>query len=247
MKEDKKIMLGKKIKELLQIQGMREEDVQDIIDKSDLKDRLGLKESTLQTYLSDSRRPTLETIVAIADLFNTSVDYLVERTNYLLDTWDLNFLDELFRYNSEKIKENLVNKFELDIESDRGIEYVNLYGLLMYMFDSPTGKTYTDLTEEEQEYRNQIIELLICIFLGVFQMQYKEKFHINEYKALLEGVLGYSEGVYSFRDDMTLETLENDDDITREEKIKLLRSYINTSIINGQKAMKMLEEVLEEH
>ena len=58
---------------------------------------------------------------------------------------------------------------------------------------------------------------------------------------------GYSEGVYSFRDDMTLENLENDVDITREDKIKLLKSYINTSIINGQKAMKMLEEVLEEH
>lgn len=245
MVEENKIMIGKKIKELLHIQGMRAEDVEDIIDKEELKERLGLKESTLQTYLSDSRRPTLENIVAIADLFNTSVDYLVGRTNFLMDTWDLDFLKELFQYNAEKIKKYLNNKFELNV-SDQDIEYVTIYGLLTYMLDTLADKTYADLTKEEQEYRKHLIDLLISIFFGSFQMQYKENFNIEEYQALLERIIRYSEGMYSFRDEIILEELENNDSISREERIKLLKSYINTSIINSQKAMKMLDRVLQE-
>jgi transcriptional regulator with XRE-family HTH domain len=245
MDKEKKIMIGKRLKELININGMRAEDVQNVIDKEEIKEKLGLKESTLQTYLSDSRRPTLENIVALANLFNTSVDYLIGKTDYLLDTWDLEFLKELFQYNAEKIKEHLNNKFELNIDNE-DIEYVILYGLLTYMIDTSLDKTYVDLTKEDQEYRNHLINLLIGIFLGSYQMQYKENFHIEEYQALLERIIRYCEGQYSFRDEIILDELENNDSISREEKIKLLKSYINMSIINSQKAMKMLDIVLQQ-
>ena len=47
-------------------------------------DRLGVKLRTYQYYESDteqSHRPDLETLAALADLYEVSVDYLIGRTD----------------------------------------------------------------------------------------------------------------------------------------------------------------------
>lgn len=40
-----------------------------------------LKERTIQNYELGTRRPTYETLIAIADFFDVSIDYLVGRSD----------------------------------------------------------------------------------------------------------------------------------------------------------------------
>ncbi|WP_044642563.1 helix-turn-helix domain-containing protein [Risungbinella massiliensis] len=44
-------------------------------------DRLGIAKSTYAGYESGYRRPSLEALIEIADLFNTSTDYLLGRVD----------------------------------------------------------------------------------------------------------------------------------------------------------------------
>ncbi|MEC1259085.1 helix-turn-helix transcriptional regulator [Bacillus swezeyi] len=46
-------------------------------------DRLGIAKSTYAGYESGYRRPSLEALIEIADLFNTSTDYLLGRVDDL--------------------------------------------------------------------------------------------------------------------------------------------------------------------
>lgn len=49
----------------------------------DVADRLGIAKSTYAGYESGYRRPSLEALKAIADLFDTSVDFLIGRNPHI--------------------------------------------------------------------------------------------------------------------------------------------------------------------
>ena len=42
----------------------------------------GLPDSSIRRYERGEAKPTMDSLVAIADYFNVSIDYLVGRTNY---------------------------------------------------------------------------------------------------------------------------------------------------------------------
>jgi len=65
-------MLGTRIKELR---------IKADLTQDELAEKLELKQSTIGMIETNKRNPSSDTIIKIADLFNTTVDYLLGRTN----------------------------------------------------------------------------------------------------------------------------------------------------------------------
>ncbi|TFB21441.1 XRE family transcriptional regulator [Filobacillus milosensis] len=230
-------MIGKRLKHLLKENGFDYE-------RDKLVDELGLNRSTLQKYINDVRRPTLESIRDIAKHFNTSVDYLVGHSEYVLDTWDHKFLEEFFQYSSDKIKNHFEKRYTIDI-SDETIPSKLLFGILEAIFQDEFDKSLEDLSIKEREDRKKIYEVIITIFHRVVTLAKSEE-KKDELEALLKRLTESTNGEYSFRNTITLEEIEGKTHKTRKEKIKLLKSYIGINVANGQKALRMLEELSED-
>jgi hypothetical protein len=66
---------------------------------------------------------------------------------------------------------------------------------------------------------------------------------MDELRGLLGGISDYLDGEYSFKDAAIINSLEKREDKTDEENIEILKSYINVNVTNGQKALKLLQEL----
>lgn len=239
LSNESKIMIGKQLKKLLEDNGFN-------VAKDTLVEEFGFNRSTLQKYLNDIRRPTLEDIVKIANHFFTSVDYLVGNSKYALDIFDHKFLEEFFEYSSDKIEDHFEERYTIDI-SEETIHSKLLFGILEAIFQEEFNKSLEDLSINEREERRKIYELLITIFFSAISLaKNEENNNRDELQALSKRLTESVHGEYSFRDTITLEDLEEHGNKTRKEKIKLLKSYIGINVANGQKALRMLEELSED-
>lgn len=65
--------LGKRIKELRVEAGLTQQA---------LAQKLGVLQHTISSYEHNIKRPSLETLILMADIFNTSTDYLLGRVDF---------------------------------------------------------------------------------------------------------------------------------------------------------------------
>lgn len=229
--EKDKISVGKQLRHLLDINGM------DI--KGELLEDLGVKPNTLQKYLTDSRRPSLEDIVKLAVFFNTSVDYIAGKTDLLLDTWDHKFLEELFKYSQLMIEKHFIDRQNFPITAE-GTVYTTLFGLLTYIYLSPSKNTFEDLSKSEQLELVEKFDQIISILKNCIQLSQKENISVlrDINKDTRSKVLGnVSDNVNPLKD------IESRTDLSRDEKILLVKNYLNENMENTQKALKLLEEL----
>lgn len=56
--------------------------------KRDVSLKLGFTPNVYGSYERETRRPTLETIIKLADIYSVSLDYLIRGTEYQKDTID---------------------------------------------------------------------------------------------------------------------------------------------------------------
>jgi len=91
----------------------------------DVADHLGIAKSTYAGYESGYRRPPLEALKAMADLFQTSVDYLIGRTDDVNQKVELTDLKEttLFMDGIELSNEEIV-QFIAFIRAKRELENI---------------------------------------------------------------------------------------------------------------------------
>jgi transcriptional regulator with XRE-family HTH domain len=234
MKNDEvkdRISISKQLRHLLDINGMDT--------KEKLLEDLGYKHTALQKYLTDNRRPTLEDIVKLANFFNTSVDYIVGKTDLVLDTWDHDFLKEFFNYSYEMIEQHLNEKQRIPITAE-GTVHTVLFGLLTYIYLSTDKKTFEDLTKWEQVELIEKFNQIISIFKNSIQLSRKKDvstlMEINQ--DILSKLLGHAKV-----SDNPLENIANRMDMNRDEKIQLVKTYLNENMANTQKALKLLDEL----
>ncbi|MDP4086081.1 MAG: helix-turn-helix transcriptional regulator [Bacillota bacterium] len=231
---DERIMIGDRLNHLFKINNMD-------ISKESLIDE-GFNRSSLQKYLTNVRRPNLEDIINLSKLFNTTVDYLVGKSNFVLDTWDYKYLEEFFTYASEEVTRHFAERHGVNIP-DNDNTYTLLFALAHFLISGE--KTFEDFSTEETKYQKDLIEHIITIFYGTIRMANQTNFHIDEFKGLLGGISDYIDGEYSFKDASIINNLEKREDTTNEEKIEILKSYIQVNVMNGQKALKLLQELTE--
>lgn len=82
--------LPSRLKELRQSMNLRQEQLARLI---------GVERSTISSYESNMRQPSLETLSRIADVFGVSTDYLLGRTDHLsLNSFDLEGEDAAMLY-----------------------------------------------------------------------------------------------------------------------------------------------------
>lgn len=143
-------MIGNQLQHLLKINGFN-------ISGEMLLEDLGLNQLTLEKYLKNEQGPTLEDIVQHANFINTSVDYIVGNSEYVLDTWDFNFLEEFFRYSSKKIKAHFENQYNTQIPNEDNLDPI-LFGLLTYMTLSRTGKSLRTILKKKLQTRKMYLE-----------------------------------------------------------------------------------------
>ena len=96
------MLLGDIIKRLLDAHG---------ISQKRLASDLNLSPTTLGNYIRNIRQPDFKTLIAFADYFNVSVDFLLSHTcaNGNGTTPDEELLLHLFRNMSDHDKENFIN------------------------------------------------------------------------------------------------------------------------------------------
>lgn len=231
---DERIMIGERLNHLIEINNMD-------ISKDSLLDK-GFNRSSLQKYLTNVRRPNLEDIINLANIFNTTVDYLVGESEYVLDTWDPEYLDEFFTFASEEVKRHFLQRHRLNLPNNDST-YNLLFALSHFLISKD--KSFEDFSSGESKYQKELIDHVIAIVYGIIRMINQENFHINELKGLLGGISDYIDGEYSFKDTAIINSLEKQTDKTDEEKIEILKSYIHVNMTNGQKALGLLQELSE--
>ena len=55
---------------------------------------IGIAESTIYNYISRERTPYLNTLISLAEFFNTSLDYLVDLTDNPIKVDDIDFINQ---------------------------------------------------------------------------------------------------------------------------------------------------------
>lgn len=233
--EKEKIMIGDRLKFLLNENGLS-------IDKDILEINHNFTRPNLLKYLNNVRRPTLEDIVRLSSIFNTSTDYLLQNTDYVLDTWDYEFLNELEQYNSDKIKDFFKNRGNYTFLNDNP-KYDILFALIYSSINE--GKTLEDFEgKEKKEFINKI-DLIAQTCLNLIDMATKPNYDEREIKTLNENIELFKENDYRFTDEKLLDQLEDNASLSNSDKKLLVKSYLNTNIANTQKALKLLEELEE--
>lgn len=236
--EVSKIKIGNQLQHLIEINGF------DIF-RNSLMENLEFDQSTLQKYLNNEREPSLEEIVRLADLFNTSADYLVGNSDYILDTWDFDFLEEFFQYSSRKIKEHFKDRQNTQISSQDNFDAI-LFGLITYMTFSRTGKSLENLDKDEIANKTAAFDEIISIFNSCITMSNQDCFDIKELRALNRNIVDYLFGDFSFVNERILSGSEDNVGRSGAEQIQLLKDSINQNIRRSQTALKLLEELSED-
>jgi len=230
--DQEKVMIGKRLKKILEDNGFDST-------RDSLIEEFGFNRSTLQKYLTDVRRPTLEDIKNIANYFNVSVDYLIGNTSFALDTWNHKYLDELLLFNSREITDHFTNRYNVDLSQEDSFKKV-LYGLFELEYQNEFKYSLEDLSESEKEERLEKFQSMASIVLNTIKISMESN---KEIVALKEKVNELVNNEYSFVDEQNLNRLENNDSISNEEKIKLLKTYMNLNMANVQKALNLLERL----
>lgn len=227
-------MIGDRFKKIIEENGM------DI--KGSLMESYGFNKSNIDKYLNNYRRPNLEGIIELAVIFNTSVDYLVQNSDYILDTWDPRFIDEFIEYASDKMKNHFKDRQRIALPNNDNT-YSILFRLTHFLISGE--QTFEDFSQEEKENQKQIINYIINIYYGIIRMSKQKDFNIDEFKAMLGNIFDFVDGGYSFKHTSIIDFLEKREDNTEEEKVEILKSYIHLNMKNSQKALNLLEELTE--
>lgn len=234
-KEKKNVVIGARLKHLLEINSLSTEDVRQIISKNDVINKAELKESTFKKYLHDIRRPTLETLVIFSRLFNTSVDYIIEENPYLLDTWGFEFLDELVDYSSEKIEDHFEKKYDKSLKGLSKFDLV-LYGMLMSS-KSGFGESLANTPSEEEKIRLEYVQKIIKAVNLMISLN-----NLDEVSNIVDKLDAVNSGTFSFTTDDKLEQIEKSENLSKEEKVDLLETML---LKNNEHTNKMLEIIKE--
>jgi transcriptional regulator with XRE-family HTH domain len=103
---------------------------------SDLERKAGLSGSSVRKILhGNSQNPTLETLSAIADVFNCSIDELVgKKVIYHLQTEENSFLLKDLRWNKKLIKPIIEFTCEFFSSNENNFSFVEMMHLIMEVY-----------------------------------------------------------------------------------------------------------------
>ncbi|MDH4619899.1 helix-turn-helix transcriptional regulator [Brevibacillus sp. AY1] len=230
---ESKIVIGDKLQHLLMINGFN---------TASLIKETNIDESTLQDYLNNVKSPTLEDGVQLAKFFNTSLDYMIGTSDFILDTWDYDFLEEFLQFSSIKIREHFEDRQNIKVPDRDELDTV-LFGLLTYITLSRSGRSFEDLSDDEISIMKASFTEIISIFNSCVTMSNQDCFDIKELKALNRNIVEYLFGDYSFVYERVLKGLENNTEISEVEKIQLLKASINQNMEHNQMTLKILDSL----
>ncbi|MFB7304255.1 helix-turn-helix domain-containing protein [Heyndrickxia sporothermodurans] len=230
---ESKIVIGDKLQHLLTINGFK---------TASLNKETNIDESTLQDYLNNVKSPTLEDAVQLAKFFNTSLDYVIGTSDFTLDTWDYDFLEEFLQFSSIKIREHFEDRQNIKVPDRDELDTV-LFGLLTYITLSRSGRSFEDLIDDEISIMKGTYTEIISIFNACITMSNQDCFDIKELRALNRNIVEYLFGDYSFVYERVLKGLENNTEISEGEKIQLLKASINQNMEHNQMTLKILDSL----
>lgn len=230
---ESKIVIGDKLQHLLMINGFN---------TASLIKETNIDESTLQDYLNNVKSPTLEDGVQLAKFFNTSLDYMIGTSDFILDTWDYDFLEEFLQFSSIKIREHFEDRQNIKVPDRDELDTV-LFGLLTYITLSRSGRSFEDLSDDEISIMKASFTEIISIFNSCVTMSNQDCYDIKELKALNRNIVEYLFGDYSFVYERVLKGLENNTEISEVEKIQLLKASINQNMEHNQMTLKILDSL----
>jgi|SRR5690625_124594 len=233
MKVKHKILIGDKLQHLLSINGF---------DTGTVIKGTNINELTLQGYLNNRKSPTLEDMVKLASFFNTSIEYMIGTSEFLLDSWDYDFLEEFLQFSSRKIREHFEDRQNINVLDGDEVDTI-LFGILTYIALSRSGRSFEDLSDDEISIKKESFLEIISIFNSCIIMSNQDCFDIKELKSLNRNIVDYLFGDFSFVNERILNGLEDNLRISDVNKILLLRDSINQNIRRSERALKILNDL----
>ncbi len=167
--KESKTVIGDKLQHLLKINGFN---------TASLIEGTNIDESTLQDYLNNVKSPTLEDIVQLAKFLNTSLDYMIGTSDFILDSWDYDFLEEFLQFSSKKIREHFEDRQNIKVPDGDELDTV-LFGLLTYITLSRSGRSFEDLSDDEISIKKESFTEIISIFNSCIIMSNQDCFDIK--------------------------------------------------------------------
>ncbi|TXL64040.1 hypothetical protein FHP05_10145 [Cerasibacillus terrae] len=235
MKMKPKISIGDKLQHLLSINGF---------DTSTIIRGTNINESTFQGYLNNGKSPTLEDIVKLASFFNTSIEYMIGTSDFLLDTWDYDFIEEFLQFSSRKIREHFEHRQNIKVPDGDEVDTI-LFGILTYIALSRSGRSFEDLSDDEISIKRESFVEIISILHSCVTMSNQDCFDIKELKSLNRNITDYLFGDFSFVNERILNGLEDKLGKSDVNKILLLKDYINQNIRRSERALKIINDLFE--
>lgn len=230
---DSKIVIGDRLQHLLEINGLN---ITSLIISSNIS------KTTLQAYLDNTKSPELEDLVQLAEILNTSIDYIIGTSHVILDTWDSDFLEEFIQYSSEKINKHFEERQNIKVSDIDNLDKV-LFALLTYSVLSRSGRSFEDLSEDEINSKREAFTEIMSIFNSCIMMSNQDCFDIRELRALNRNIVDYLFGDISFIYERVLKGLDNNSETSEGGRIQLVKAAINQNLERSQMALKMLEDL----
>lgn len=226
--------------------------------QKELAEYIEIPYNSIIKYETGDRKPNFETIIRLANFYNTSVDYLMGRTDFLLDDCDDRYINQLLEAFSGKVLYNLehvysISKDQINLEklndlrnSDIHVNsYLMIFGILVNIFNSVDTKN-ENLNPSNLNKTTESLNLICEVLFKLLSMQSLEPLNTEELSSLSLLIDKHIGGEFSFKSTLDLDTLGSKPLESKEENIQLLETYINLNNTNNQKALNILKRLMSE-
>ncbi len=143
--------------------------------QDELAKQLGIARTSVSGYERGDRKPDLEMLSKIANLFDKPVDYLIGNSN--LEKVDDNLLSFLNNLNSSNIEETIVDIYRN--ESNKNIEN-DVFKNLLVNFIKLVNKSL-NIKASDEETENKLLKL----FISCIALQSENKFDVKDLDLLI--------------------------------------------------------------
>ncbi|UZQ52403.1 helix-turn-helix domain-containing protein [Clostridium kluyveri] len=226
--------------------------------QKELSEKIKIPYNSIIKYETGDRKPNFDTIIDLADFYDTSIDYLMGATDYTLSQYDYDFMKDLLGLYSKKISGYINHFFKINIDKLNFDEkeylntdnfnmnsYIMILGILLNLA-LHKNSSIEDLKGDDLDYLFKKLDLICKIFFQLSEMQSLESLKIEELSSISALIDEYIKGGFSFENILNLDSLESRDLTSKKDKIKLIENYITMNNNNNQRALRLLKELLND-
>lgn len=245
-----KIKFHERLKELRNYHGFSQKE---------LSEEIEIPYNSLIKYETGDRRPNFDTIIRLARYYDVPIDYLMGVSNYTVSRFDYDFMQQLLGLYSQKTIDYLKHFIKIDLDQ-LGIDNKKFVNKDKFKMDSYTmifgilsaitldeDSSLEDYNDDELGVFTKKIDLICNILFELYDSKKPELPSLDELSSLLLLVRAYKNDEFSFSNIAETKKIDSSNFDSKEDRLKLIESYVDMNNTNNQKILRMLNELENEN